>query len=54
MDQTIQCLFDIARLPLLPYVAITVSAAYFGLAGILARKEGKERDAFFAPPPDLY
>jgi hypothetical protein len=54
MDQTIQCLFEIARLPLLPYVAITVSAAYFGLAGILARKEGKEREAFFTPPPDLF
>jgi hypothetical protein len=54
MDQAIQCLFDIARLPLLPYVAITVSATYFGLAGILARREGKQRNAFFNLPPDLY
>ena len=54
MDATIQFLLEIANLPLLPYVAITISAIYFGLAGILARKESREREAFFAPPPDLF
>jgi len=54
MQEVIESLIQIAKLPLLPYVAISVSTAYFGIASLLARRERKEEEAFFVPPPDLH
>ncbi len=54
MDEAIRFLFEIMRLPLLPYVLVSISVTYFGLAGALARIERKKQEAFFTPPPDIY
>ena len=53
MQEVIESLIQIAKLPLLPYVAIGVSTAYLGLASLLARRERRAEEAFFAPPPGL-
>ena len=53
VNETVEILLAIARLPLLPYVALSVSAAYFGLASLLARRERIQANAFFKPPDDI-
>jgi hypothetical protein len=54
MEEILGFLLQIARLPLLPYVAISVSLAYLVLAGVLVRGERRKAEEHLAPPPGLF